>query len=42
MDQLCENLIYNFVVEDNQQMVVVEIENNQQTVVCLQELQWSF
>ena len=26
MDQLCENFICNFVVEDNQQRVVVEIE----------------
>jgi hypothetical protein len=26
MDQLCENFICNFVVEDNQQTVVVEIE----------------
>ncbi len=26
MEQLCENFICNFVVEDNQQTVVVEIE----------------
>jgi hypothetical protein len=41
MDKLCENFICNFVVEDNQQTVVVEIETIS-TRCVFTELWWSF
>jgi hypothetical protein len=41
MEQLCENFICNFVVEEDQQMVVVEMKTISNPL-CLQELQWSF
>jgi hypothetical protein len=44
MEQLSENFIYNFVVEDNQQMANGSSgdRNNQQPIVCFQELWWNF